>query len=202
MRLDFCALVLLLTSSIGFADEIARNDFINRLNDELEADGVTVESFERSEPFWDSSSEYQMKAPILDISVPEYGVAAVDGNGEIIQVFGPSVSTIKASDGSIKGVMGFIADAGTKFSVIGADKYTAIVTQASSELGLDGGFKRAVRTMRNATNYIAAEFCSSPARPSEITMSLSADFKLVFGASGGTTAKWEIDKTCTRFGEN
>ncbi|HCQ56975.1 MAG TPA: hypothetical protein DIU10_03615 [Sulfitobacter sp.] len=180
-----------------FGQQFNEADFLKRLNEALERDGVTVHSYE--DPGWTFSDPNLIENKLsVQVDLPEYGIAAYEGE-ELKTVFGPSVSTIMDENGEIVGVAGYTAGPSTRFSVIGADEYAAKIQEVRSVSGLDEGLQRAITSMKSATNYIMAELCSTDGRPSQITLNLSADFKLVFGASTGTSATWVMSETCNNF---
>lgn len=61
--------------------------------------------------------------------------------------------------------------------------------------------KGAINAMAAATEYIAQSFCPEPARPTKITLHLTAGFKLVFEAQAGSSVEWELDTVCDRLNQ-
>jgi hypothetical protein len=188
-------LILFVSGFPASSQTFDSESFIQRLNRALEQEGVTLSQSDNAAPLDDVQTTN--RAPEIRFDVPEFGFAAVSPNGSVQDVFGPSAPAVLGSDGEIQGIRGYQADGGVTFEVIGADQYTSYVTSAANAQ-LDEGFQRAIQMMKEATVYVASQLCANPARPSEITVSVSADFKLVFGASTGTTAKWILSETCNR----
>lgn len=58
--------------------------------------------------------------------------------------------------------------------------------------------RTAIDAMAAATQYIAQSLCSEPARPTRITLHLTAGFKLVFEAQTGSSVEWDLDTVCDR----
>jgi hypothetical protein len=191
-------LFLTILPTSGLSDDFNKTEFERALNEALKDKGVTMQ--------WPADGVILKEQatsgifPDLQIKVPDYGIAAVDKDGVIKGVFGPSVPASRDSLGNIIGIAGYNPEGDTKFEVIGADQYTSYVAKSSVEPEIDGSLAKAINLMKSATEYIAVTLCSTPARPSEVTLNLSADFKLVFGASTGTSATWKMSETCEEIG--
>jgi len=197
MRTIFLIAFALIAPSQSISQQFNEADFLEKLNEALEGDGVTVHSYEEPERTFSDPNLIANKMSVM-VDLPEYGIAAYEGE-ELTTVFGPSVSTVMDENGEIVGVSGYTAGPSTRFSIIGADEYAAKIQEVKMVSSLDEGVQRAISSMKSATNYIMAELCSTDGRPSQITLNLSADFKLVFGASTGTSATWVMSETCNNF---
>lgn len=58
--------------------------------------------------------------------------------------------------------------------------------------------RSAIDAMAAATDYIAQTLCPRPARPSKVTLHLTAGFTLVFEAQAGSSVEWNLDTVCER----
>ena len=175
--------------------------FIERLNEKLSEDGLTIILTPGDQSIGQFDRELlrtrDNTVSELVLEIPDYGIAAISADGTLRSVFGPNAPVDYDSDGSIAGIRGYKREVGDSFQIIGSDEYVELIASTKSA-GLDESFTRAIDIMSAATDYVAESMCNSSARPSEITVSVSADFKLVFGAATGTTAKWVLEETCRR----
>ncbi|MGR3758118.1 MAG: hypothetical protein ACU0AT_12925 [Tranquillimonas sp.] len=181
------------------AKESVQAEIIDRLNEALREDGVIFSVPEGAQtgvdwaPLDNVSSQFRYE-------IPEYGIAAVGPTGRLEGLFGPSAPVIMKDAQTIGKIAGFDAPAGTEFKIVPADQYATLLAASETQLKIDRGVQKAVQSFRQISSYVADMMCQPAGRPSTITLSLDAEFKLVFGGSTGAEAVWQLDTVCPRMG--
>jgi hypothetical protein len=130
-------------------------------------------------------------------NAPQFGFVVNDKNGWPVDVIGGQVPfQIMGGEISITGYKlpeGYtVATVGTAGFLEAASAITQRVEAPSDDV------EKAVQTVKGASAYILQELCTSVGRPTEITLNLTAGFKLAFSVETGSRFHWDLEVVCAR----
>jgi hypothetical protein len=149
-------------------------------------------------------------------NAPNSGVVVLNEAGIPLDLISGDLVNVLAN-GTIS-VPGYALPPGGKFETVGAAGWIAsagkiaqsklfdekLITGTTASGGGGGGFEelpdetiiKAMKAIVAANDYIIAQLCKRPTRPTKITLNLSAGFKLVFDVQTGSQVEWDLDIIC------
>jgi hypothetical protein len=162
---------------------------------------VAMAVIDRLGPYGRAIGEWDtMQQDILTAAPPDFGVAAVNSSGDTVEVFGPSAPFKTDEQGNIVGVMGYEPPEPVAFETLGANSFADTLNETLIRSSrMETQLRKTSEAFKTATQYIVEEFCDAPVMPTEITLSLDADFNLVVGVSTGTEIKWVLADVCKQY---
>lgn len=135
-------------------------------------------------------------------TAPEFGFVVYNPEGIAWDIIGKDVPH-KISDDMID-ISGYRLPAGYTVNTVGKLQYIDAVAQVAATRQVSApseDMERTVQLIKAAGDYIKQELCSFEARPTEITLNLTAGFKLVFGLETGSSFFWDLEAACNRQGD-
>ncbi len=130
-------------------------------------------------------------------NAPDFGFVVYDTEGKPVDVFGES-APYKEIDNIVK-ITGYNLPKGYTVNTVGAAGYIEAVSKIAQTVEAPSDdVENAVQTVKSASAYIVQELCSAVGRPTEITLNLTAGFKLAFTVETGSQFHWDLEVVCLR----
>lgn len=130
-------------------------------------------------------------------NAPEFGFVVYDSKGLPVDVIGgnaPFQTMGKAIE-----ITGYNLPEGYTVNTVGKAGYIDAVTAITGRVAAPSDdVENAIRTVRGASAYIVQELCDAVGRPTEITLNLTAGFKLAFSVETGSKFHWDLEVVCLR----
>ncbi|NOR31136.1 MAG: hypothetical protein GQ539_08570 [Sulfitobacter sp.] len=130
-------------------------------------------------------------------NAPEFGFVVYDVEGTPVDLLGEG-APFQIMNDKVK-ITGYDLPLGYTVSTVGAAGYVeaaAMIAQLVEAPSDD--VENAVQTVKGASAYIVQELCDEIARPTEITLNLTAGFKLAFTVETGSKFHWDLEVVCLR----
>ncbi|MEM0976219.1 MAG: hypothetical protein AAGJ34_01660 [Pseudomonadota bacterium] len=205
MTRSICLCIVVGLGAPTVAQEFDPNTFEDALNTVLtNMEGVSVEM--------ETGGIATMATDVLSTSIydawaieaagntPTFAFIVEDIDGNPVEVFGSDVPFSQSSDGVV--IPGMTLEPGETIRTVGSAGYIDAITEIklqSLQRAPARDIARALRTITDASDYIAAQLCPMRSRPSELVLNLSAGFELVFDVQTGSQVTWNLEEVCERF---
>ncbi|XYK82325.1 MAG: hypothetical protein ROO70_08975 [Labrenzia sp.] len=130
-------------------------------------------------------------------NAPEFGFVVYDKKGLPVDVLGGQ-APFQTKDNNIE-ITGYKLPEGYTVSTVGSAGYAEAVSLIAQRVEAPSDdVEQAVQTVKGASAYIVQELCSAIGRPTEITLNLTAGFKLAFNVETGSEFHWDLEVVCQR----
>lgn len=130
-------------------------------------------------------------------NAPEFGFVVNDAAGKPVDVFGGN-APFKTRDNMVE-ITGYNLPEGYTVNTVGTAGYIEAVSKIAQLVDAPSDdVQNAVQTVKGASGYIVQELCSTVGRPTEITLNLTAGFKLAFSVETGSKFHWDLEVVCLR----
>jgi hypothetical protein len=130
-------------------------------------------------------------------NAPEFGFVVYDAEGLPVDVFGAN-APFQTMDNIIE-ITGYNLPEGYTVNTVGTAGYIEAVSIIAQRVEAPSDdVENAVQTVKGASAYIVQELCSAVGRPTEITLNLTAGFKLAFSVETGSQFHWDLEVVCLR----
>lgn len=130
-------------------------------------------------------------------NAPEFGFVVYDSEGLPVDVFG-GTAPFKTVNDAVE-ITGYNLPEGYSVKTVGTAGYVEAVSMIAQLVEAPSDdVENAVQTVKGASAYIVQELCSTLGRPTEITLNLTAGFKLAFSVETGSQFHWDLEVVCLR----
>jgi hypothetical protein len=130
-------------------------------------------------------------------NAPEFGFVVYDNGGLPVDVFG-GTAPFRTMDNTVE-ITGYNLPEGYSVKTVGTAGYVEAVSMIAQLVEAPSNdVENAVKTVKGASAYIVQELCSAVGRPTEITLNLTAGFKLAFSVETGSQFNWDLEVVCLR----
>lgn len=130
-------------------------------------------------------------------NAPEFGFVVYDVMGQPVDVFSGD-APFKTRDDTVE-ITGYNLPEGYTVNTVGTAGYIDAVSKIAQRVDAPSDdVESAVQTVKSASAYIVQELCSAVGRPTEITLNLTAGFKLAFSVETGSQFHWDLEVVCLR----
>lgn len=180
-------------------DPQAFEEAVNAAISDMPGVSFTVKDQENpaADDFTDAIAIHKEWAAQAVENAPNFGFVVYDGMGMPVDVFGGDAPFQTVND-SIK-ITGYDLPEGHTVSTVGSAGYIDAVSLIAQRVEAPSDdVETAVQTVKGASAYIVQELCSSVGRPTEITLNLTAGFKLAFTVETGSQFHWDLEVVCSR----
>lgn len=203
------AIRILLTSICvaGFASIATAQDFdaqafedaVNEAISDLPGVSFTVEDTFNPAMMGPMTGEHSGKEWVSNAvdNAPEFGFVVYDAKGNPVDIFGEN-TPFKTVDDMVE-ITGYKLPEGYSVNTVGKAGYIEAVSKIAQLVDAPSDdVESAVQTVKGAGAYIVQELCRTVGRPTEITLNLTAGFKLAFNIETGTKFHWDLELVCLR----
>lgn len=194
-------------TTISLAQEFDAQAFENAVNEEIRnMPGVsftTTGDFKPAETV-DQSADIMKQLGISKDwalnaveNAPNFGFVVSNAQGSPVDVIGGEVP-FQTVDNKIE-ITGYDLPDGWNIKTVGTAGYIGAVSEIAQIVQAPSSdVENAVKTVKAASAYLFQELCSDVARPTEITLNLTAGFELVFNVETGSQFHWDMEIVCLR----
>jgi len=130
-------------------------------------------------------------------NAPDFGFVVSNTEGLPVEVFGGN-APFQTMDNIVE-ITGYDLPEGYTVNMVGTAGYIEAVSMIAQRVEAPSDdVENAVQTVKGASAYIVQELCSAVGRPTEITLNLTAGFKLAFTVETGSQFHWDLEVVCLR----
>ena len=130
-------------------------------------------------------------------NAPEFGFVVYDAEGLPVDVFSGN-APFQTMNNTVE-ITGYNLPEGYTLNTVGTAGYIEAVSIIAQRVDAPSDdVENAVQTVQGASAYIVQELCSAVGRPTEITLNLTAGFKLAFTVETGSQFHWDLEVVCLR----
>ena len=151
---------------------------------------IAQDVFEIAPMTVENSSEY---------GAVSYAIGVYNKDGKLVELFGPGTPSIINEDNTIS-IPNYELPEGGRFEILGSWEATAIYHASIADI-TKGAIEETTDAISNATNSLAKKLCNDKARPTSITLTLSASIGLKRVAEGksASVVEWNLAELCDRY---
>ena len=136
----------------------------------------------------------------IEYGAVSYAIGVFNKDGELVELFGPGTPSIINDDGNTITIPNYELPDGGRFEILGSWEATAIYHASIADI-TKGAIEETTDAISNATNSLAKKLCNDKARPTSITLTLSASIGLKRVAEGksASVVEWNLAELCDRY---
>lgn len=202
--LILCSTAVAMPAAAQDAAPFDGSSFVEQLNEAISAGklgGVQVKGQIAPELMFSKGGFGDEWAKALYAKTPDFGFVVLDASKRPIDVLGAEVPYKVLTDNSVA-IAGYRLPTGGEVKLVGPAEWSATIARLAAADVVkppSDDIMNALTAVRDATDYVAAMMCDLKSRPTKLTLSITAGFKLAFNVETGSEVEWDLEIVCARY---